>query len=68
MTLKVIVAQFATFLGGGTLLLLGGSNEMCRFKHSPDDLSIDCGRTEIQRQLGNAVPSLIAEVLAREIR
>ena len=30
--------------------------------------SIECGRTEMQRQLGNAVPSLIAEILAREIR
>jgi DNA (cytosine-5)-methyltransferase 1 len=42
--------------------------EMCRIQTFPDDLSIECGRTEMQRQLGNAVPSLIAEVLAREIR
>ena len=42
--------------------------EMCRIQTFPDGLSIDCGRTEMQRQLGNAVPSLIAEILAREIR
>jgi DNA (cytosine-5)-methyltransferase 1 len=42
--------------------------EMCRIQTFPDGLTIDCGRTEMQRQLGNAVPSLIAEILAREIR
>jgi DNA (cytosine-5)-methyltransferase 1 len=42
--------------------------EMCRIQTFPDGLSISCGRTEMQRQLGNAVPSLIAEILAREIR
>jgi DNA (cytosine-5)-methyltransferase 1 len=42
--------------------------EMCRIQTFPDGLSIGCGRTEMQRQLGNAVPSLIAEILAREIR
>ncbi len=42
--------------------------EMCRLQTFPDGLSIDCGRTEMQRQLGNAVPSLIAEILAREVR
>lgn len=42
--------------------------EMCRIQTFPDGLSIDCGRTEMQRQLGNAVPSLMAEVIAREIR
>ena len=31
-------------------------------------LLFDRGRTEIQKMLGNAVPSLLAEVLAREIR
>jgi DNA (cytosine-5)-methyltransferase 1 len=34
----------------------------------PDGLKFECGRTEMQRMLGNAVPSLVAEVLAREIR
>jgi DNA (cytosine-5)-methyltransferase 1 len=43
-------------------------HEMCRLQTFPDGLGIECGRTEMQRQLGNAVPSLIAEVLAREIR
>lgn len=42
--------------------------ELCRLQTFPDRLKIDCGRTEMQRMLGNAVPSLIAEVLAREIR
>lgn len=42
--------------------------ELCRIQTFPDGLKIDCGRTEMQRMLGNAVPSLIAEVLAREIR
>lgn len=42
--------------------------ELCRIQTFPDDLKIDVGRTEVQRMLGNAVPSLIAEVLAREIR
>ncbi|TAK48145.1 MAG: DNA (cytosine-5-)-methyltransferase [Xanthobacteraceae bacterium] len=42
--------------------------EMCRLQTFPDGLSIACGRTEMQRQLGNAVPSLMGEVLAREIR
>jgi DNA (cytosine-5)-methyltransferase 1 len=41
---------------------------MCRLQTFPDDLSFECGRTDVQRMLGNAVPSLIAEVLAREIR
>lgn len=42
--------------------------ELCRIQTFPDGLVLDCGRTEMQRMLGNAVPSLIAEVLAREIR
>jgi DNA (cytosine-5)-methyltransferase 1 len=42
--------------------------ELCRIQTFPDGLSVDCGRTEMQRMLGNAVPSLVAEVLAREIR
>jgi DNA (cytosine-5)-methyltransferase 1 len=42
--------------------------ELCRLQTFPDGLAIDCGRTEMQRMLGNAVPSLVAEVLAREIR
>jgi DNA (cytosine-5)-methyltransferase 1 len=34
----------------------------------PDDLVLDSGRNEVQRMLGNAVPSLLAEILAWEIR
>jgi DNA (cytosine-5)-methyltransferase 1 len=33
----------------------------------PKDVVITGGRADIQRQLGNAVPSLLAEVIAREI-
>ncbi|MXP65617.1 DNA cytosine methyltransferase [Roseomonas sp. M0104] len=42
--------------------------ELCRIQTFPDGLVVDSGRTEMQRMLGNAVPSLIAEVLGREIR
>jgi DNA (cytosine-5)-methyltransferase 1 len=42
--------------------------ELCGIQTFPDGLKVTCGRTEMQRMLGNAVPSLIAEVLAREIR
>lgn len=42
--------------------------ELCRIQTFPDGLAMECGRTEMQRMLGNAVPSLVAEVLAREIR
>jgi DNA (cytosine-5)-methyltransferase 1 len=40
--------------------------ELCRLQTFPE-LHIDASRTEAQRMLGNAVPSLLAEVLAREI-
>lgn len=42
--------------------------ELCRLQTFPDDVTISGARTSIQRQVGNAVPSLLAEVLAREIR
>lgn len=42
--------------------------ELCRLQTFPDGLKIDVGRTEMQRMLGNAVPSLIAEILARAIK
>jgi DNA (cytosine-5)-methyltransferase 1 len=42
--------------------------ELCRIQTFPDGLQMESGRTEMQRMLGNAVPSLVAEVLAREIR
>ena len=41
---------------------------MARLQTFPEGLKIDCGRTEIQRMVGNAVPSLVAERLGREIR
>lgn len=41
--------------------------EMAAIQTFPNDFVIDAPRTEIQRQIGNAVPSLMAEVLAREI-
>ena len=44
------------------------TNELCRLQTFPDGLEFGCGRTDVQRMLGNAVPSLLAEVLAREIR
>jgi DNA (cytosine-5)-methyltransferase 1 len=42
--------------------------ELCRLQTFPDGLTFDCGRNDTQRMLGNAVPSLAAEVIAREIR
>lgn len=44
------------------------TREMCRLQTFPDGLLLDCGRGDAQKMLGNAVPSLLAEVLAREIR
>lgn len=42
--------------------------ELCRLQTFPSDLVVECSPLETQRLLGNAVPSLMAEVLAREIR
>lgn len=42
--------------------------EMCRLQTIPDRVVIQSGRTEAQRMLGNAVPSLLAETIALEIR
>jgi DNA (cytosine-5)-methyltransferase 1 len=42
--------------------------ELCRLQTFPDGLKFDCTRNNVQRMLGNAVPSLVAEVIAREIR
>ncbi len=44
------------------------NRELCRLQTLPDDYEVTGGITEVQRQLGNAVPSLIGEVLGREIR
>lgn len=44
------------------------SRELCRLQTFPDDVVIQGGRTAVQRQVGNAVPSLLGEVLGRAIR
>jgi len=44
------------------------TRELCRLQTFPDDVHIVGSRTSVQRQVGNAVPSLLAEVLGREIR
>jgi DNA (cytosine-5)-methyltransferase 1 len=41
--------------------------EMARLQTFPDGLNYVGNRLSVQRQLGNAVPSLLAEILAREI-
>ena len=41
---------------------------MLRIQTFPDEFHIVGPRVEVQRQIGNAVPSLIAEVLGRAIR
>jgi len=42
--------------------------ELCRLQTFPDDVVIFGARTSAQRQIGNAVPSLLAEVIARQIK
>lgn len=42
--------------------------ELMRLQTFPNDFEVSGPLTEIQRQIGNAVPSLLAEVLGREIR
>lgn len=42
--------------------------ELCRIQTFPDDVVVTGSRIAQQRQIGNAVPSLLGEVLAREIR
>lgn len=42
--------------------------ELSRIQTFPDDLHIVGPRVEVQRQAGNAVPSLLTEVLGREIQ
>lgn len=41
--------------------------ELAGIQTFPKSFRIDAPRTEIQRQIGNAVPSLMGEILAREI-
>jgi DNA (cytosine-5)-methyltransferase 1 len=42
--------------------------ELCRLQTFPDGIRFDCSRNEVQRLIGNAVPSLITEILGRAIR
>lgn len=42
--------------------------ELCRLQTFPDNVSIVGERGSAQKQLGNAVPSLLAEVMGRAIR
>ncbi|HWH82240.1 MAG TPA: DNA cytosine methyltransferase [Burkholderiaceae bacterium] len=42
--------------------------ELARIQTFPKDISITGSRIDVQRQIGNAVPSLLAEVLAREMK
>lgn len=42
--------------------------ELCRLQTFPDDVFVVGERGSVQRQIGNAVPSLLAEILGREIR
>ena len=42
--------------------------ELGRLQTFPDGLAYDCGRNDVQRLIGNAVPSALAEMLALEIR
>ena len=42
--------------------------ELCRLQTFPDDVHVPGTRVAAQRQIGNAVPSLLAEVLGRAIR
>ena len=44
------------------------AHELCRLQTFPDGITFGCSRTEIQKLIGNAVPSLLAEVLANEIK
>jgi DNA (cytosine-5)-methyltransferase 1 len=42
--------------------------EMARIQTFPDDVNILGGVSEVQKQIGNAVPSALAELLGLEIR
>jgi DNA (cytosine-5)-methyltransferase 1 len=44
------------------------ATELFRLQTFPTDVRCTAGRTQMQRMVGNAVPSLLAEVLAREIK
>jgi len=42
--------------------------ELCRLQTFPDDFKVLGGRSSYQRQIGNAVPAALAEILGLEIR
>jgi DNA (cytosine-5)-methyltransferase 1 len=44
------------------------ARELCRLQTFPDDYQINGGISAVQRQLGNAVPAALAEVVARAMR
>lgn len=43
-------------------------HELCRLQTFPDHVKVAGGRVSVQRQVGNAVPSLLTEILGRAIR
>ncbi|MBE2254027.1 MAG: DNA cytosine methyltransferase [Myxococcus sp.] len=43
------------------------ARELCRIQTFPDDVEIVGSRTSVQKQIGNAVPSLLAEVVGRAL-
>lgn len=44
------------------------ARELCRLQTVPDDYNIEGKLSSVQRQLGNAVPSALAEILGKAIR
>src|SRR5262249_37330954 len=42
--------------------------ELCRLQTFPDDVFVAGERSSVQRQIGNAVPSLLGEVIGRELQ
>lgn len=44
------------------------ARELCRIQTVPDDYAVLGSLSSVQRQLGNAVPSALAEVMARHLR
>ena len=44
------------------------ARELCRIQTFPDDVQITGGYRAVHKQVGNAVPSLLAEVIGRSVR